>query len=171
MLRITRRHLCFGIAVVFVVAAVIVPAAGAGNFGPKDPWYMYGVSLTNQLRHDQSVDSQAGGVQPTSPWYAYDAALRKAKQKRLAQSVKTQVGSIQPTSPWYAYDAALRKAQKQRSVQSVGVRIITDTLGGNGSTPAKAMSKTSGTHGNRFTTDTLGPIGALEGSAIPNRAQ
>ena len=143
MLRITRRHLCFGIAVVFVVAAVIVPAAGA----------------------------RTGAVEPKNPWYAYDAALRKAQEKRHEQSVKAQVGSVQPTSPWYAYDAALRKAQQKRSEQSVGVRIITDTLGGNGRTPAKAMSKTSGTHGNRFTTDTLGPIGPLEGSAIPNKAQ
>jgi len=91
MSRITRRHLCFGIAVVFVVAAVIVPAAGAGNFGPKDPWYTYGVSLTNQ-RHEQSVKThRTGGVQPTSPWYAYDAALRKAQQKRTQQSVGIRI--------------------------------------------------------------------------------
>jgi len=156
MSRITRRHLCFGIAVVFVVAAVIVPAASA-NFGPKDPWFEYGVSLTKQMRHEQSVKAhKAIGVQPTSPWYAYDAALRKAQQKRHTQSVKAQVGSVQPTSPWYAYDAALRAA-KHRSEQSVGIRIITDTLGGTGSAPTRTPQA-----------KVTGPLG---GSAIPNRAQ
>jgi hypothetical protein len=155
MSRIIRR-----LAVVSVLAAVIVPAAGASNFGPKDPWYLYGVSLTKQLRQEQSVKAhKAAGVQPTSPWYAYDAALRKAQAKRHTQSVKSETAGVQPTSPWYAFDAALRKAQQrndQRFVQSTGIRVITDTLGGNGGAPARATSKTSGTHLNRFITDTLG---------------
>jgi hypothetical protein len=122
MSRITRKNLSWAFVVVFVLAAVLVPAAGAAR----------------------TVSVGSNGIQPTSPWYAYDAALRKAQHQRQAQSLR----SIQPTSPWYAYDAALRKAQHQRQEQSASSRqrthraadrsitstFITDTLGGNGKT-------------------------------------
>jgi hypothetical protein len=156
MSRITRRHLCFGIAVVFVVAAVIVPAASA-NFGPKDPWFEYGVSLTKQ-RSEQSVKAHtSSGVEKTLPWYAYDQALRAQKQ-RSEQGVKPQSTGVEKTLPWYAYDQALRKAGQKRSEQSVGIRIITDTLGSRSHIATRTPQAKVGT-------------GSLEGSAIPNQAQ
>jgi len=93
-------RLGLALAVVVVLAAVLMPAAGATARGiqPTSPWYAYDAALRN--------------VQPTSPWYAYDAALRKAHQRQHVTK------SVLPTSPWYAYDAALRKAQHQRLVEA-----------------------------------------------------
>jgi hypothetical protein len=101
---LSRIRLGWAIAVIVVLAAALVPAAGA----------------------------RTRGVEPKNPWYAYDAALRKAQNQRQEQSVAHRTSGVQPTSPWYAYDAALRKAQNQRHQQSVGYRFITDTLGGGG---------------------------------------
>ena len=55
----SRIRLGWTLAVVVVLAAALMPAAGA----------------------------TARGVQPTSPWYAYDAALRKAQHQRQQQGV------------------------------------------------------------------------------------
>ena len=99
---LSRIRLGWAIAVVVVLAAALVPVAGA----------------------------RTHGVQPTSPWYAYDAALRQAQHQHHQLSVAYRTPGVQPTSPWYAYDAALRKAQHQRHQKSVGYRFFTDTLGG-----------------------------------------
>jgi hypothetical protein len=54
-----RIRLGWAIAVVVVLAAALVPVAGA----------------------------RTSGVEPKNPWYAYDAALRKAQHQRHQQSV------------------------------------------------------------------------------------
>jgi pyruvoyl-dependent arginine decarboxylase (PvlArgDC) len=105
----SRIRLGWSLAVVVVLAAALMPAAGATVRGiqPTSPWYAYDAALRNAQHQRQHVVSS---VQPTSPWYAYDAALRKAKHQRQ----RNVISRIQPTSPWYAFDAALRKAQQQR---------------------------------------------------------
>ena len=67
----SRNRLGLALAVVVVLAAALIPAAGATARGvqPTSPWYAYDAALRQQ---------HAVSVQPTSPWYAYDAALRKA---------------------------------------------------------------------------------------------
>jgi hypothetical protein len=106
---LSRIRLGLAPAVVVVLAAALVPAAGATVRGiqPTSPWYAYDAALRN-AQHQRQHDVTS--VQPTSPWYAYDAALRKAQHQRQ-QNVTSR---IQPTSPWYAFDAALRKAQQQQ---------------------------------------------------------
>jgi SRSO17 transposase len=83
----TRTRIALAFAIFVVLAAAVVPAAGARSSGP---------------------------VQPTSPWYAYDAAVRKAQHQRHLQSVRAQLSRI-PTSPWYAYDAAVRAQHKRHA--------------------------------------------------------
>jgi hypothetical protein len=56
---VSRIRLGWAIAAVVVLAAALVPVAGA----------------------------RTSGVQPKNPWYAYDAALRKAQHQRQQQSV------------------------------------------------------------------------------------
>jgi len=104
-----RIRLGLALAAVVVLAAVLMPAAGATARGiqPTSPWYAYDAALRKAQHPQQHVVSN---FQPTSPWYAYDAALRKAQHQRRQHLIE----SIQPKSPWYAYDAALRKAQQQR---------------------------------------------------------
>lgn len=107
MSRMIRTNLSWALVVVFVAAAMLVPAAGAriGSVGPN-------------------------GIQPMNPWYAHDAALRQAQHQRHEQIVAARLKAIQPKNPWYAFDAALRKAQQQQ--HRVAYRVITDTLGGDG---------------------------------------
>jgi len=86
----SRVRLGWALAVVVVIAAALLPAAGA----------------------------TARSIQPSSPWYAYAtgyaAALRNAQHYQRQQHV---ISSIKPSSPWYAYAtgyaAALRNAQHQ----------------------------------------------------------
>ena len=108
----SRKRLGLASAVVVVLAASLLPAAGIAARGiqPTSPWYAYDAAVRNAEHHNL-----VSSVQPTSPWYAYDAALRKAQHLRQQQAIS----SVQPTSPWYAYDAALRKAQHERLVQAV----------------------------------------------------
>ena len=107
---VSRMRLGWALAVVVVLAAALMPAAGATARGtqPKSPWYAYDAALRNAQHQRQHVVT--GGI-VTSPWYAYDAALRKAQLKRQQHIFS----SIQPKNPWYAYDAALRKAQHLRN--------------------------------------------------------
>lgn len=103
----SRVRLGWAFAVVVVLAAALMPAAGAAVRGiqPKGPWYAYDAALRKaQHQRQQHVLNRI----PTSPWYAYDAALRKAQHQR-----QQHVFSRIPTGPWYAYDAALRKAQRK----------------------------------------------------------
>jgi hypothetical protein len=71
----------WALAVVVVLAAALMPAAGATVRGvqPKSPWYAYDAALRHAQRKHQV---RIGGIQPKSPWYAYDAALRKAQHER-----------------------------------------------------------------------------------------
>ena len=73
------------LAVVVVLAAAFMPAAGATVRGiqPTSPWYAYDAALrqAQHVREQQAISA----IQPTSPWYAYDAALRKLERK-LQQS-------------------------------------------------------------------------------------
>lgn len=139
MSRISRKNLSWALVVVFVLAAVLVPAAGART---------------------------GGGVQPTSPWYAYDQALRNAQHLRHEQSVRAQLANIQPTSPWYAYDEALRRAQHERHQQNAVRHLITDTLGGNGTQGDRTVEKASGTRGFRSITNTV--VGSGGGTVAKN---
>jgi hypothetical protein len=114
---LSRIGLGWVLAVVVVLAAALMPAAGATarSIEPSSPWYAYDAALRNaqHQRQQHAVTS----IQPTSPWYAYDAALRNAQHQRQQHAVT----SIQPTSPWYAYDAALKNAQHQRQHRIVEV--------------------------------------------------
>ena len=108
---VSRMRLGWALAVVVVLAAALMPAAGATVRGtqPKmSPWYAFDAALRNAQHQRQQV---TGSVVPTSPWYAFDAALRKAQLKRQQHLFS----SIQPKNPWYAHDAALRKAQHLRN--------------------------------------------------------
>jgi hypothetical protein len=109
-------RLGWALALAVVLAAALLPAAGATARGiqPTSPWYAYDAALRN-AQHQRQAQT-ISGIQPTSPWYAYDAALRNAQHQRQQQTIS----GIQPTSPWYAYDAALRNAQHERQQQSVG---------------------------------------------------
>ncbi len=111
----SRTLIGMALAVVAVLAAALLPAAGAAHgIQPTSPWYAYDAAL-RKAQHQQHLTSS---IQPTSPWYAYDAAVRKAQHQRQQLAI-----SIQPTSPWYAYDAALRKAQHRRHLlQAKNVR-------------------------------------------------
>ncbi len=112
-------RLGWALAVVVVLAAALMPAAGATArvILPTSPWYAYDAALRNaQHQRQQHVVTSM----PTSPWYAYDAALRKAQHQRQRHVIT----SIQPTSPWYAYDAALRKAQRQQHVEVLQVQRV-----------------------------------------------
>jgi hypothetical protein len=103
----SRVRLGWLLATVVVLAAALVPAAGANARGiqPPSPWYAYDAAVRNAQHQRQQQLLRS--IQPASPWYAFDAALRKAQHQRQQHLVR----GIQPTSPWYAYDAALRKAQ------------------------------------------------------------
>ena len=70
----SRNRIGLALAVVVVLAAALVPAAGATGrvMQPKSPWYAYDAALRNAKQHATSRI-------PTSPWYAYDAALRNAQ--------------------------------------------------------------------------------------------
>jgi len=107
-----RTQFGLALAAVVVLAAALMPAAGATGPGiqPTSPWYAYDAALRNANHQRQQHASDR--IQPTSPWYAFDAALRKSHHQRQQYAIN----SIQPTSPWYAYDAALRKAQHQRQI-------------------------------------------------------
>ncbi|HEX6761620.1 MAG TPA: hypothetical protein VF094_02340 [Gaiellaceae bacterium] len=76
-------RLGWALAVVVVLAAALMPAAGAtvGGVKPTSPWYAYDAAL-RKAQH-QRQQHLISGIQPTSPWYAYDAALRKAQHQRL----------------------------------------------------------------------------------------
>ena len=108
---VSRMRLGWALAAVVVLAAALLPAAGAvvGGVKPTGPWYAYDAAL-RKAQH-QRQQHLARDI-PTGPWYAYDAALRKAQHKRQQHLFS----GIQPASPWYAYDAALRKAQQHRIV-------------------------------------------------------
>ena len=79
----SRMRLGLALAVVVVLAAVLMPAAGATARGtqPKmSPWYAFDAALRKaQLKRQQHLFSS---IQPKSPWYAHDAALRKAQHLR-----------------------------------------------------------------------------------------
>jgi hypothetical protein len=108
---VSRMRLGWALAIVVVLAASLMPAAGATVRGiqPKSPWYAFDAAL-RKAQHQRQQDVTSN-VQPTSPWYAYDAALRKAQHQRQQHIIR----NIQPKSPWYAYDAALRKAQQRNT--------------------------------------------------------
>jgi hypothetical protein len=115
----SRTGLGWALAVVVVLAAALMPAAGATarSIEPSSPWYAYDAALRNTQHQRQQ---HATSIQPTSPWYAYDAALRNAQhQRQQFATTKTQ-----PTSPWYAYDAALRNAQHQRIVEVLQIQRV-----------------------------------------------
>jgi hypothetical protein len=76
------RRLGWAVAVVVVLAAALMPAAGATAriILPTSPWYAYDAALRNvQHQRQQHVVTS---IQPTSPWYAYDAALRAQHQRQ-----------------------------------------------------------------------------------------
>ncbi len=82
---LSRIRFAWALAAIVVLAAALVPVAGANSGGgiePKNPWYAYDAAL-RKAAQPQTVRS----VEPTSPWYAYDAALRKAQHQRHQQSV------------------------------------------------------------------------------------
>ena len=83
----SRKRLGLASAVVVVLAASLLPAAGIAARGiqPTSPWYAYDAAI-RKADHHNLVSS----VQPTSPWYAYDAALRKAQHERLVQAVQAK---------------------------------------------------------------------------------
>ena len=85
---LSRIRLGWALAVVGVLAAAFMPAAGATSRGiePTSPWYAYDAALraAQHQRQVQTID----GIQPTSPWYAYDAALRAAQHQRQEQGLK-----------------------------------------------------------------------------------
>ncbi|HUO71922.1 MAG TPA: hypothetical protein VMU39_14205 [Solirubrobacteraceae bacterium] len=83
----SRKRLGLASAVVVVLAASLLPAAGIAARGiqPTSPWYAYDAAI-RKAEHHNLVSS----VQPTSPWYAYDAALRKAQHERLVQAVQAK---------------------------------------------------------------------------------
>jgi len=80
----SRMRLGLALAVVVVLAAVLMPAAGATARGiqPTSPWYAYDAALRKAHQRQHVTKS----VLPTSPWYAYDAALRKAQHQRLVEA-------------------------------------------------------------------------------------
>ena len=87
---VSRMRLGWALAVVVVLAAALMPAAGATVRGiqPKSPWYAYDAALRNAQHQRQHVTSSI----PTSPWYAYDAALRKVQHQRLVILQNQRVG-------------------------------------------------------------------------------
>ncbi len=83
---LSRIRFAWALAAIVVLAAALVPVAGANSgagIEPKSPWYAYDAALRNAQHAKQTVRS----IEPTSPWYAYDAALRKAQHQRHQQSV------------------------------------------------------------------------------------
>ena len=62
----SRIRLGWALALVVVLAAALMPAAGATS----------------------------RGIQPTSPWYAYDAALRNAQQQRQEQMISGYAAAL-----------------------------------------------------------------------------
>jgi hypothetical protein len=85
---LSRIGLGWALAVVVVLAAALMPAAGATARGiePSSPWYAYDAALRNaQHQRQQHVITS---VQPTSPWYAYDAALRNGQHQRQHRIVE-----------------------------------------------------------------------------------
>ena len=85
-----RSHIPLGwaLAVVVVLAAALMPAAGATTRGvqPTSPWYAYDAAL-RAVQHQRQAQA-TGSIQPTSPWYAYDAALRAAERQRQQQGIR-----------------------------------------------------------------------------------
>ena len=83
-----RTRIAFAVAIVLVLAAAVVPAAGART-EPTSPWYAYDAAVrkAQDQRHAQQVKSQLRGI-ATSPWYAYDAGLRKLKHQRAQRSAQ-----------------------------------------------------------------------------------
>lgn len=104
MSRITSKNLSRALVVVFVVAAVLVPAAGART-GP------------NAVQPDWTCLSGAPCVM--SPWYARDAAVRTMQQQRsrLVPAVRRK--------------HEVRSVQHQRTHRGA-YRTIANTLGPNG---------------------------------------
>jgi len=80
-----RSRIRFGwtLALVVVLAAALMPVAGAAarSIQPPSPWYAYDAALRNAQHQRQQ--HLVKSIQPTSPWYAYDAALRKAQHQRI----------------------------------------------------------------------------------------
>ena len=71
---VSRIQLGSALAVAGVLAATLLPAAGATARSIE----AYDAALRNaQHQQHQSLRS----IQPTSPWYAYDAALRAQHQR------------------------------------------------------------------------------------------
>ena len=88
----SRIRLGWALAVVVVLAAALLPGAGATGSGiqPTSPWYAYDAALRNAQHQRQ--EQIISGIQPTSPWYAFDAALRNA-QHQLAAAERRLTGS------------------------------------------------------------------------------
>ena len=84
----SRIPLGWALAVVVVLAAALMPAAGATTRGvqPTSPWYAYDAALRAAQHHRQA--QAISGSQPMSPWYSYDAALRAAQRQRQQQGVR-----------------------------------------------------------------------------------
>jgi hypothetical protein len=84
----SRVRLGWALAVVVVLAAALMPAAGATTRGlkPSSPWYAYATGYAAALRNAQHLRRQhtITSIQPSSPWYAYAtgyaAALRNAQR-------------------------------------------------------------------------------------------
>jgi hypothetical protein len=86
---VCRVRLGWALAVVLVLAAALVPAAGATVRGvqPASPWYAYDAALRNtQHQRQHAIRS----VKPTNPWSKYEPAhdlllqiqLKKAQHQR-----------------------------------------------------------------------------------------
>src|SRR5580765_2862150 len=84
----SRIPLGWALAVVVVLAAALMPAAGATTRGvqPTSPWYAYDAVLRGA--QDQRQAQAISGIQATSLGYAYDAALRAAQRQRQQQGVR-----------------------------------------------------------------------------------
>jgi hypothetical protein len=83
----SRIRLGWVLAVIVVLAAALIPVAGATARGiqPTSPWYAFDAAL-RKAQHERQ-EQIIRDIQPTSPWYAYDAALRKAQHQRQEQKV------------------------------------------------------------------------------------
>jgi len=88
----SRVRLGWALAVVVVLAAVFMPAAGAtaGGIQPSSPWYAYATGYAAALRNAQHHERRlhvVSAIRASSPWYAYAtgyaAALRNAQHKRV----------------------------------------------------------------------------------------
>ena len=88
----SRVRLGWALAVVLVIAAAFMPAAGAttGRIQPSSQWYPYATGYAAALRNAQHHEQRqhvVSTIRPSSPWFAYAtgyaAALRNAQHQRV----------------------------------------------------------------------------------------